>query len=756
MQETQTAISAGTDVIVRDERWTVVEAQRFDASTVITLRGSGQSNRDELQRVVTPFDVVGRPPRHLQLERRTRQVVLRAAADAAGASARWDECWSAATADIEIHPWQLEPAVAAVQGCTRILLADGVGTGKTIEAALIIAELRARGLATRVLVLTPASIREQWARELSTRFGLRATVFDQVTLSESAAMLPPDVNPWTTATVIISSIDLVKRSEVRRALDATTIDLLVVDEAHHLTPGSDRGALVADLAARTPWVVLASATPHSGDATAYQFLTALGAAGGDDMRVFRRSNPSSQHRPPRRSRTFIVTPTNAERELLDAAAGYARALSRRKDAAGATLVAGVIARRAASCPAAALRTLARRLALLTGHATTEHQALLPWQEGETFDNEVSDALLGVAGLGDLRVEADWLRHLIQLAEAASTPSSKIGVVRRLLRRTDEQLIVFSEYRDVALHVMRGLQGLTTVGTLHGGMSARERHAVVRAFNAGGFRTLVATDAAGEGLNLHARCRLIVNMELPWTPSRLEQRIGRVDRIGQCRRVHAIHLVHRGSYEATVIARLERRRSLAARGLPEGEVAFTAAHVTLARRLGTHLRRSASDGHRGVYAAERGSTLFLVFAFPILDGRGAVVQKDIVVLRARHNTLRKLQRGVLRRLLDAPEIQHLIGAVAVERVRVARELTTPASAAIGARLAALLNALNEAKAPSAWQASLFDKRAERNARQAAADGASIKEHLERRAEIARHLRHLHAGEARLVAAWSSAR
>ena len=756
MQEIPTAVSAGTDVIVRDERWTVVEAQRFDVSTVITLRGSGQSNRDELRRVVAPFDVVEHPPQRLPLRRASRHAVLRAAANTVCASVRWDECWSAATADIELHPWQLEPAAAAVQGCMRILLADAVGTGKTIAAALIIAELRARGLATRVLVLTPASIREQWARELSTRFGLTATIFDQVTLAQTAATLPPDVNPWTTATLIISSIDLVKRSEVRRALDGTAVDLLVVDEAHHLTPGSDRGALVADLAARVPWIVLATATPHSGDAAAYEFLTAIGASGDGDMRTFRRPASVRQSRLPRRSRTLIVTPTHAEQALLEAVALYADALSRMERAAGASLVAAVIARRSASCSAAALRTLERRLDLLTGDAVNEHQDPLPWQEGEALDGDVPDRLLGAPGLGDSQHEIDWLRQLIQLAREAATISSKLRVVRRLLRRLDEQLIVFSEYRDVAVHVMRGVQDLATVAALHGGMSARERNAVVEAFNTGRVRTLAATDAAGEGLNLHARCRLIVNMELPWTPARLEQRIGRVDRIGQTRRVHAIHLVHRGSYEDTVIARLEERRTLAARFESSDEAPARPSHSPTSRRFCAQLQRSAFDGQCAVYAPQRGRTLLLLFTFPILDGRASVVQREMVALCARSDQLRKLQRGVLRQLVDAPEVRCVIGAVAAERVRSLQQLTTPTSAAIEHRLLALLTSMGHVTGSSAWQPSLFDKRAERGARQAAADAASVREHLERRAEAARQLGHLHAGKVRLVAAWSTAR
>ena len=86
-----------------------------------------------------------------------------------------------------------------------------------------------------------------------------------------------------------------------------------------------------------------------------------------------------------------------------------------------------------------------------------------------------------------------------------------------------------------------LEDLTPV-TLHGGLTSRERHENLRRFTNGASRLLLATDAASEGLNLQQRCRLVVNLELPWTPLRLEQRIGRVERIGQTRRVHAVHLL----------------------------------------------------------------------------------------------------------------------------------------------------------------------------------------------------------------------
>jgi len=102
--------------------------------------------------------------------------------------------------------------------------------------------------------------------------------------------------------------------------------------------------------------------------------------------------------------------------------------------------------------------------------------------------------------------------------------------------------------------------------LHGGLTVAERHDVARQFNSGNASLLLATDAAGEGLNLHRHCRLIINLELPWTPSRLEQRIGRVERIGQWRRVHAVHLLASGTTEEAAVARLLLRSDRVTRAM----------------------------------------------------------------------------------------------------------------------------------------------------------------------------------------------
>ena len=172
-------------------------------------------------------------------------------------------------------------------GC-RVLLADEVGLGKTIQAGLAIAELRARGAAERVLIITPAGLREQWAEELSQRFGFSADLLISDAVARRVSALPYGVNPWTTWPTAISSMDYVKRAEVLPAVAACAWDVIVVDEAHGLAGESDRHEAVAALAARAPYVILLTATPHNGDARAFRSLCAIGGE-RDRLLVFRRT-----------------------------------------------------------------------------------------------------------------------------------------------------------------------------------------------------------------------------------------------------------------------------------------------------------------------------------------------------------------------------------------------------------------------------------------------------------------------------------
>ena len=200
------------------------------------------------------------------------------------------------------------------------------------------------------------------------------------------------------------------------------------------------------------------------------------------------------------------------------------------------------------------------------------QPALPWEELDEGDgvDEVEARWLSAPGLLGGANEGDRLRALIALAdEAASTPSKFLRLAR-LLTRLREPVIVFSEFRDTIEACLPYVQAVATVVVLHGGLDAMERGRLLRRFLDGHATVLLATDVAGEGLNLQQRARVVITLEWPWSPHRLEQRIGRVDRLGQSRRVHAFHLTAAGTFEETVVARLLERRARARRDLDEGD------------------------------------------------------------------------------------------------------------------------------------------------------------------------------------------
>ncbi|MGH9162345.1 MAG: helicase-related protein, partial [Vicinamibacteraceae bacterium] len=167
-------------------------------------------------------------------------------------------------------------------------------------------------------------------------------------------------------------------------------------------------------------------------------------------------------------------------------------------------------------------------------------------------------VLMTPGLSDRRLERRWLSVLATLAIRAQRAERKRAALVRLVRRIAEPVVVFTEFRDTLAMLVQSLRQVASIAVLHGAQEAEERRDALARFSDGRARILVATDAACEGLNLHARCRLVVVYELPWNPNRLEQRIGRVDRLGQAKRVHVIELVLAGSREDTVLTRLSAR------------------------------------------------------------------------------------------------------------------------------------------------------------------------------------------------------
>jgi superfamily II DNA or RNA helicase len=573
----------GEIVRIRDERWSVSRHVRHAGAAVVEVRGCDRANRGVRARFLLPFDAFERLPavRSTRLVSRRRWQRL-ASRVIAGAVPDYDSLHVLVTSQIDILPFQLEPALAIVRGlAARILIADEVGLGKTVQAGLIVAETLERTGDARVLVVCPAALREQWAEELACRFGLTAARLDSTALARLGSELPPGVNPWAAHPLIVTSVDYVKRPDVLRALEGLVWDLVVVDEAHGLAGRSDRHAASVVLGERARTLVMLTATPHSGDEEGFRRLCGIGSFDREfPLAVFRRTRQDAGVPLSRRTAWLAVRPTPSETEMHSALTGYAQRVWRQggESAAVARLAMTVLLRRACSSAHALARSIDRRLRLLTDAADPTWQLALPFDDGSDDDEPVAE--LAVPGLADGEAERTLLEEILRLARAVDGRETKRRAIRRLLQRTAEPAIVFTEYRDTLAVLARELGDFGCV-ELHGGLVAAERRQVLQRFVSGASRILLATDAASEGLNLQEKCRLVIHLELPWTPVRLEQRVGRVDRIGQRKRVHQVLLVAAGTSEQSTIAPYVRERAaraeqtlaaMRARGADEREVA----------------------------------------------------------------------------------------------------------------------------------------------------------------------------------------
>jgi superfamily II DNA or RNA helicase len=556
----------GRRVRVRGARWRVVSVRPYDGCQLLTLAGSAEY-AGVTQRILTPFDLVEPADPRPRSRRVGARLWRRACRALLAVNAPPGSLRAARDARLELLPWQLEPALAVVRGLgTRLLLADAVGLGKTIQAGLIASELLARGIVERLLVLTPAGLREQWCSELSSRFAIDAQLVDGRVLRQLTATLPVGVNPWTTVAVAVASVDYVKRAEVLPAVAARAWDLVIVDEAHGVAGDSDRQEAVQQLTSAAAYVLLLTATPHSGDRRAFVALTGLGAIDEPDddrLLVFRRTRTDVGIDARRRTHVVRVRPTADERRVHAWLERYAAAV--RADHGGLApdswLALSVLHKRAFSSAWALAMSANRRRETLSSSVDGERageQLALPLADayGELTCADDTPAWPAAIGLASVERERRMLDELASCARYVERHESKLRALIRLLRRAGEPAIIFTEYRDTLLHVQRQLQSPAVI--LHGGLSREERTAALAAFARRTPPLLLATDAAAEGLNLQHTCRLVINLELPWNPMRLEQRVGRVDRIGQQRRVHAFHLVAAGTGEERIWTRLKER------------------------------------------------------------------------------------------------------------------------------------------------------------------------------------------------------
>ncbi len=636
-------------VRARGRRFLVVEIT--DHGECRSVRLSPDSADGRALTLLEPFDRLQVLATADRLKRASRRRVARCCAAAVRQSHAAGQTRTAIDAHIDLMPYQIEPTLAVLHGeATRILLADEVGLGKTVQAGLILSELRARQALRRALVLTPAGLREQWAAELRGRFKLEAAIVDAGELAVAERQLPPWVNPWAVPGVAIASIDLIKRREVLSQIEHVIWDAAVVDEAHHAAPGTDRAAAASLVCGRARVVVLVTATPHSGDRPAFEHLCSLGSLHDDrPIRIFRRRRedvwPEAQAR---RTRLVRVARTPVERRLDHALRRYTAKVWRESatgadEVSGARLAMVVLRKRALSGPASLARSLARRLDALDRRQAGPFATQLPLAFEDSIDGDLIEddeepsGDLSAPGLRDGVAERAMLQDLLERARAAVGCDSKAERLVTAVTASCEPVIVFTEYRDTLEDLRRRLEGRATVVLLHGALLPPERRAAMAAFQTGRARVLLATDAAAEGLNLHQRCRWLVHHEVPWSPVRIEQRNGRVDRLGQARRVHVWHLVAQQTEEENVLARLARRSAAAARDLEDDGVIARAVFDRAALPSDRPRSPRPVAGERSVAEAARVMLLRRLRAgwtdaSPLVDRRVARAERMLAVIR----------------------------------------------------------------------------------------------------------------------------
>ena len=356
----------------------------YDTQVALEVRGCDTFNAGAAAVFLSPADIVQPLPTKKQARFvRAASWRRRACRVLADATPRLESLRTAALADLTIMPFQLEPALAVTGGhCCRLLIADDVGLGKTIQAGLIVAEQLNRTTDARALIVTPASLRFQWCDELQQRFHLTATLLDADNVARTHSLLAAGVNPWAIPPVVVVSIDYIKRPEVMRAVESLVWDVVVLDEAHALCGSSDRAAAASQLAARARIVVSLTATPHAGDDDAFARLCQLGQLRDPTPpMLFRRTRLDIGLPSTRRVRWLTVRSTPAESEMHRALLSYVRRVSgQRSRDHRAALAMTVLVKRACSSAASLARSIERRLSLLDSSCDTsaDSQLLLPF------------------------------------------------------------------------------------------------------------------------------------------------------------------------------------------------------------------------------------------------------------------------------------------------------------------------------------------------------------------------------------------
>jgi superfamily II DNA or RNA helicase len=597
-------------------------------------------------------------------------------------------------------PHQIHALSRAISGDrVRYLLADEVGLGKTIEAGLVMRELKLRGLVRRTLVVSPKGIATQWVAEMQTHFNeqFQLVLGDDIgTLQRLAPGADQRRSAWSMFDQVIVSLDSVKPMDKRRGWTAERVaeynrsrfedlitagwDLVIVDEAHRLGGSTDQVArykLGKGLAEAAPYVLLLSATPHQGKTDAFhRLMTLLDEDAFPDMdsvsrdrvapyviRTEKRKAIDADGKPlfkPRRTQMAPVawesrhhlqqllyeTVTDYVRE------GYNQALREKKQHFGFLMI--LMQRLVVSSTRAIRTTLERRLAALKEGEQQASLRLAELENGsegpESPDDEIAelydmdgqellDALLK-SHVSALQSEGSHVETLLDAAlrcEQAGPDAKAEALIEWIYKlqaeenEPDLKVLIFTEFvpSQQMLKEFLEARGISVV-TLNGSMDMEERGAAQDAFRKS-HRVLVSTDAGGEGLNLQF-AHVIINYDIPWNPMRLEQRIGRVDRIGQPKTVQAINFVFEDSVEFRVREVLEQKLSV------------------IFEEFGIDKTGDVLD------SAQAGELFEDVFASAILNPDGIETSVDHTVARIRDEIQQVRESSAVYGISEEPDVQ----------------------------------------------------------------------------------------------------
>ena len=440
---------------------------------------------------------------------------------------------------VEAHWYQIETVRKVLkQYRGRVLLADEVGLGKTVEAGMVLKEYVLRGMVTRILILVPASLVGQWRDEMAGKFGLEcATSHDPLLRNDPAAF-------WAQPRVI-ASIATARRKDHAELLAVQAYDAVVVDEAHHLRDQSSASyRLVNGLQKR--FLLLLSATPVQNNLLElYNLLTLLKPGIFKTQKEFR-----SVYMVPGKPRE----PANRER-LRDLMRGVMVRNTR-------ALAALRLPRRHASTlratPGAAeaacygeLTELARGLA-----ASGQHQLAVQHLLSAAGSSPVA-AAAAVARFGERHPEDPRWMALAGRMAALGAGAKEAALLQLLAQNPAEKKMVFVHHRDSMSHLAERLrrQGSDFV-QFDGGMSGPAKDSAIAAFR-DRVPLLLCSESGGEGRNLQF-CNTLINFDIPWNPMAIEQRIGRIDRIGQTREVFVFNLVTADTIEDAVLRILDEK------------------------------------------------------------------------------------------------------------------------------------------------------------------------------------------------------